>query len=142
MTPEITIRNYRSEDFEKIKELLIEGQLFHSISDAPESFNKKSKHDPESLIVAELSGQIVGFMIIIFDPWMSSIYRLVISNSCRQRGIGTLLVQEAINRLHAREAKFFCFFVNPENDTMLKFCEKNGVQLINFGPYFYFAQML
>lgn len=142
MDSQIIIRNYNINDFEQIKELLLESQLFHPVSDTITSFKKKSKTDPESLVVAELSGKIIGFMIIIFDPWMSAIYRLAVSNSYRNQGIGTSLVQEAKNRLRARGIKFFCFFVNPNNTVMLKFCEQNGVQLINFGPYFYFAEML
>jgi ribosomal protein S18 acetylase RimI-like enzyme len=61
--------------------------------------------DPESLIVAEANGRIVGSVIAGWDGWRGSIYRLAVAPDHRRQGVGAALLQAAEARLSARGAR-------------------------------------
>jgi ribosomal protein S18 acetylase RimI-like enzyme len=63
------------------------------------SLERLLDHDPESTIVAEDAGRIVGSVIAGWDGWRGSVYRLVVAPSHRRRGLGRELVEAAEARL-------------------------------------------
>lgn len=56
-------------------------------------------HDPAALVVAEDRGRIVGSVIVAWDGWRGSIYRLVVAPSHRRQGLARRLVGHAEDRL-------------------------------------------
>jgi ribosomal protein S18 acetylase RimI-like enzyme len=60
--------------------------------------------DPGALIVAEDGGELVGTVIAGWDGWRGSIYRLVVAESRRRRGLARQLLGEAERRLAAAGA--------------------------------------
>jgi ribosomal protein S18 acetylase RimI-like enzyme len=63
------------------------------------------EHEPGALIIAESSGQIVGSVIAAWDGWRGTIYRLAVAPSHRRSGLGTRLLQAAVDRISARGAR-------------------------------------
>ncbi|MGA2932217.1 MAG: GNAT family N-acetyltransferase [Acidimicrobiales bacterium] len=61
--------------------------------------------DPGALVVAELSGQVVGTVIAGWDGWRGSIYRLAVAPAHRRSGLGGRLLREAEHRLRALGAR-------------------------------------
>jgi ribosomal protein S18 acetylase RimI-like enzyme len=57
------------------------------------------ERDPGALLVAEVSGRIVGTVIAAWDGWRGSVYRIVVAPECRRDGLGRRLLDEAENRL-------------------------------------------
>lgn len=57
--------------------------------------------DPNSLLVAESAGAIVGTIIAGWDGWRGHLYRLAVDPDSRGRGIGRLLVKAAEDRLRS-----------------------------------------
>ena len=75
-----------------------------TMTDDPESVRALIGHDPESLILAEEQGEIVGTLIAGFDGWRANLYRLVVHPGARRRGVARALVAEAERRLKRRGA--------------------------------------
>jgi ribosomal protein S18 acetylase RimI-like enzyme len=57
------------------------------------------ERDPGALLVAEVSGRIVGTVIAAWDGWRGSVYRIVVAPEYRRDGLGRRLLDEAENRL-------------------------------------------
>jgi ribosomal protein S18 acetylase RimI-like enzyme len=57
------------------------------------------RRDPESLLVAQVDGQLVGALIVGWDGWRGSFYRLAVHPDWRRRGIATALVRAGEDRL-------------------------------------------
>jgi ribosomal protein S18 acetylase RimI-like enzyme len=62
-------------------------------------------HDPGALILGESSGQVVGSVIAAWDGWRGTIYRLAVAPSHRGSGLGTRLLQAAVQRISAHGAR-------------------------------------
>lgn len=71
--------------------------------------------DPESLIVAESDGVIVGTVIAGWDGWRAHLYRLAVAPSHRGQGLARLLTQHAEARLRALGAPRFDAMVLSSN---------------------------
>ena len=56
--------------------------------------------DAESLLVAEAGEEIVGSLIVGWDGWRGSFYRLAVHRQWRHRGMATALVYAGEGRLH------------------------------------------
>ena len=60
------------------------------------------ERSPGALIVAVDGDAIIGTVIVGWDGWRGSLYRLAVAPSHRRRGIATVLVNEAERHLHAQ----------------------------------------
>ncbi|MGW1607879.1 GNAT family N-acetyltransferase [Streptomyces sp. NPDC002285] len=69
-----------------------------SISDDRDGVERLVARDPESLILAELDGELVGTVIAGFDGWRCHLYRLAVHPQRRRRGIGSALLAAAEER--------------------------------------------
>jgi ribosomal protein S18 acetylase RimI-like enzyme len=63
------------------------------------SVDRLIAYDPGAVIVAEIEGRIVGSVIVGWDGWRGSIYRLAVAPSHRRQGLGSQLVGAAEGRL-------------------------------------------
>jgi len=62
-------------------------------------------HDPDSLLVAESDGEIVGALITTWDGWRGNMYRLAVAPEHRRAGVGSLLVSAGEERLRGKAAR-------------------------------------
>jgi len=62
-------------------------------------------NSPDALIVAVDEGAIVGTVIVGWDGWRGTLYRLAVAPTHRRRGIATALVDDAEQRLRRRGAR-------------------------------------
>jgi ribosomal protein S18 acetylase RimI-like enzyme len=76
-----------------------------SMPDTPAGLQALIDHMPDSLLVADLEGEIVGTVIAAWDGWRGNIYRLAVRRDCRRLGIGLRLVAAGEARLHEKGAR-------------------------------------
>ncbi|MFE0516773.1 GNAT family N-acetyltransferase [Streptomyces sp. NPDC058964] len=69
-----------------------------SISDDRDGVERLLARDPEALILAELTGVLVGTVIAGFDGWRCHLYRLAVHPERRRQGIGSALLAAAEER--------------------------------------------
>ncbi|MEU8788389.1 GNAT family N-acetyltransferase [Streptomyces sp. NPDC048643] len=69
-----------------------------SISDDREGVERLLARDPESLLLAERGGELVGAVIAGFDGWRCHLYRLAVRPDRRRLGIGSALLAAAEER--------------------------------------------
>ncbi|MFF8482235.1 GNAT family N-acetyltransferase [Streptomyces antibioticus] len=69
-----------------------------SISDDRAGVERLVARDPESLLLAELDGELAGTVIAGFDGWRCHLYRLAVHPERRRRGIGSALLAAAEER--------------------------------------------
>lgn len=117
-------------DFDTVKELWENAgpgiQL--RISDEPEEIRKKTSRDPDLFLVAEIDGKMVGTVIGGFDGRRGMIYHLAVTQDVRERGIGTLLMNEVEFRLKAKGCVRCYLLVTNENTVAMEFYRKRGWQ--------------
>lgn len=93
------IRPARSEDIDEVLALWLDAGAEPTHTDTAASVGLLLRHDPGSLLVAELDGRLVGTVISGWDGWRGSIYRLVVHPRHRRQGLARQLLSEAENRL-------------------------------------------
>jgi ribosomal protein S18 acetylase RimI-like enzyme len=95
----VLIRSARAEDIEEVLALWSNADAEPTHTDNPASLGLLLGHDPESVLVAEVEGRVVGTVIAGWDGWRGSIYRLVVHPRHRRQGLGRQLLTEAESRL-------------------------------------------
>lgn len=114
----VAIRRGRRQDVEALLEFWVEaGENHGRPADRAVLVETLLSRDPDSLIVAESGGSIVGTVIAGWDGWRAHLYRLAVAPSHRGRGIARLLVQHAEARLRGLGAIRFDAMVLTSNAT-------------------------
>lgn len=99
---ESAIRQATVADVRPTLELWREADAEPIHTDDEGSLRKLIAHDPESLLLANYGGRVVGSVIAAWDGWRGSIYHLVVAPDLRRQGLGCQLLIAAESRL--REA--------------------------------------
>jgi len=84
---------------------------------------------PESLLVAEIDGVVVGAVIAGFDGVRGWIYHLAVSPEHRRRGIATGLMRGAEAALRARGCSKINLQVRASNQSVVAFYLALGYQI-------------
>lgn len=69
------------------------------VSDTREGLAGLLATAPEGLLVAESEGIMIGTLIVGWDGWRGSFYRLAVAPERRRRGVATALLREGERRL-------------------------------------------
>jgi ribosomal-protein-alanine N-acetyltransferase len=114
------LRKFKIEDIHKI--LDIEEQAFPKTSYSKETFLSYAKSFPDSFIVAETDGDIVGY--IIFDG-SGHIYSTVVKPSSRRKGFGRILFLHALKSVKQR----LWLEVRSKNSGAIAFYKRMGMKI-------------
>ena len=122
-----TIRNYRTEDYEAVKQILQAGNLFWEVSDTKEALERKISEHPDSIIVAEVSGAVVGMQMINYD-FMPLLFRGAVHPDHRGKGIITALIEEAEKRVKAKGYNNVNMLVLASNKELQEAFQRKGYE--------------
>ncbi len=119
------IRAYSSADYEAVKALIMEGNLYFEEQDSAEKLEMKISHDPESILVAEVDSQVVGTVFIVEDGgWVAFVFRLVVSKTHRGKGIATALLDKATEIIRERGHNDVTVLVDEDDEELQQFYAK------------------
>jgi GNAT superfamily N-acetyltransferase len=98
----LIIRPCRLDECEQVLDLWRKAEAIPRPTDTLPELERMVREHPETLLVGEERGRIVGSVIAGWDGWRGGIYRLAMLPECRRRGVAQALVAEAERRLDAR----------------------------------------
>jgi ribosomal protein S18 acetylase RimI-like enzyme len=78
-------------------------------------------------VLAEIESVVVGSVIVGFDGWRGSMYRLAVAPDRRRLGIGSELVREGERRLRERGAKRVSVIVVDDDHAAMAFWSATGL---------------
>ena len=143
----ITIRNAEKEDVRQIAEICVEDwkKAYRGIidSDFLDSMSVDQRYGIEikryqDFIVAADADTILGYAWLqVTDDETADceIVALYVRYSCRKKGIGKLLLQEAVRRFRKLGRKRMIIWCLKENDESRGFYEKNGGKEFQTGSH-------
>lgn len=120
------IRPARSEDIEEVLALWSVAEAEPTRTDDATSLELLLRHDPSSLLVAEVDGRPVGTVVSGWDGWRGSIYRLAVHPEYRRQGLARRLLSEAESRLTKLGAKRMQAIVVASDHRAVGFWEASG----------------
>lgn len=122
----LSIRFYNEEDYDWLKETLLEWNLFDKVWETKLNLKNKIKRDEKSIIIAEDNNKVV-WCIFIMEDWRNAfIRRLAVRKNYREKGIGQKLIQKAEQIIKSRWLKEIWWFVDSGNTKLQKWYEKQN----------------
>jgi ribosomal-protein-alanine acetyltransferase len=122
------IRKFETGDIDKILE--IERQAFPKTAYPEDLFTEYAKDDPDSFLVIEESGDIVGY--IIFDM-KGHIHSMAVERIHRRKGFGKMLFQHALKCANTQ----LRLEVRAGNRDAVAFYRKLGMKVVGKIPDYY-----
>jgi len=114
-----SIRPYRDDDYDSVVALLKLTNLFISELDTRDIYLQKMKDDPETMLVAENGDDIVGFVLVSYDIWVTTIRHLC-SHPQKGKGAGFYLGREMIKMARNRGCKMVCSYTETSNKRSIR----------------------
>lgn len=128
MENQISVRNYSPPDYERVKQLYIDGDLYYEPFDSFERLQEKISRDPNSILLALESDKVVGTVSLMEDGRMAFIFRLAVDPEYRNKGIGKALMEEAEKELFKRGYPEINILVEEENMGLQEYYERQGYE--------------
>jgi ribosomal protein S18 acetylase RimI-like enzyme len=117
----LIVRPCRLDECAQVLELWRRAEAIPRPTDTLPEVERVVREHPETLLVGEEAGRLVGSVIAGWDGWRGGIYRLAVLPECRRRGVARALVAEAERRLVARGARRLSAMVAREEPQAVAF---------------------
>lgn len=114
---DLIIRPLRAPDYERVHALWMEihGFGIRSVDDSREGVERFIRRNPDTSMVAEVDGEIVGAILCGHDGRRGCLYHVCVKESFRKHGIGQKLVLaclEALKREQINKVNLIAFQKN------------------------------
>ena len=122
------VRKMNIDDYEQVKKLWlsIEGFCIRSIDDSYEGVARFLDRNPNTSIVAECDGQLVGAILCGHDGRRGCFYHVCVHNDYRLRGIGKAMVVMAMDALREEKINKVSLIAFTKNDIGNAFWKQIG----------------
>ena len=123
-----TLRVMQIEDYENVYNLwmTIDGFGIRTIDDSKEGVARFLKRNPDTSVVAEADGKIVGAILCGHDGRRGCLYHVCVHKDYRQHGIGNAMVVFCMKALQAEEINKVSLIAFQSNEIGNKFWRKVG----------------
>ena len=127
---DIIIRTMTIDDYDRVAALWagIKGFGIRSIDDSREGIERFLRRNPNTSVVAEMDGKLVGSILCGQDGRQGCLYHVCVDASYRQHGIGRKLVAKAIEALKAEQINKVYLIAFTRNEGGNAFWKKVGWQ--------------
>ena len=124
----VDVRLMTIDDYDKVYALWLScaGMGLNNLDDSREGIEKYFARNPETCFVAEEDGSIAGVIIAGNDGRRGYIYHTAVNPDYRRRGIGSELVDKALNALKSLGINKVALVVFSRNENGNAFWEKVG----------------
>ncbi len=118
----------KKEDYEGVHALWlsIKGFSIRSIDDSREGVEKFLKRNPDTSIVAEENGEIIGAILCGHDGRRATFYHVCVREDKRKQGIGKAMVVMAMNALKKEKINKVALIAFTKNDVGNAFWKSIG----------------
>jgi ribosomal protein S18 acetylase RimI-like enzyme len=131
------IRTYKLEDHPQVIANLKEAELFDEVWDSEDNLKSMIEKDPESILVAEEKGLVIGNIFIIpYGSKIQYLFRLAVKKEFRKQGIATELLNKALDIAKKRNIEEIGLYVDSGNLDLQDFYKKRGYKT-SLKTYFY-----
>ncbi len=137
MQDEITIRPLSPADSELTELVKIENASFATDAYQIEDFRQVYLKCSELAIVAEIKGQIAGYMMTRRLPDRGNIFSVAVAPAYRRRDVGGALFRYTVNRLNEWGIARVELEVRKTNETGTLFWTRMGFLPVSIIPNFY-----
>jgi ribosomal protein S18 acetylase RimI-like enzyme len=124
----LQIRYASEADFPSILALWVTAEAEETVTDDEEALRDLLRHAPQSLLIAELDDWVVGTLIVGWDGWRGSFYRLAVHPDWRRRAIGRQLVARGESQLDRRGARRIALFAVGSDPRAVPFWKAMGYE--------------
>lgn len=125
------IRNMTIDDYDSVNSLWhrIKGFVIRSIDDSREGVERFIKRNPNTCVVAEEDGRIVGSILCGHDGRKGCMYHVCVDPDYRLKGIGKSMVAFALDKLKEEQINDVSIVAFTKNDVGNQFWRKLGWEM-------------
>jgi ribosomal protein S18 acetylase RimI-like enzyme len=123
------LRTGRVDDVEAVLHLWRRAEASPSSTESAADVRGLLARDPEALIVAEVGGEVVGTLIVGWDGWRATFYRLAVDPAHRRQGLAGELVRTGEERLRALGARRLNAIAESHKPAAMGFWASAGYEL-------------
>ena len=123
-----TIRTMTIEDYEGVYALWmsIKGFAIRSIDDSKEGVARFLLRNPDTSVIAEEDGRIIGAILCGHDGRRGCLYHVCVRQECRMRGVGKAMVVFCMEKLKAEQISKVSLIAFTANDVGNAFWRRIG----------------
>ena len=123
------LRTGRVDDVEAVLDLWRRAEASPSSTESAEDVRGLMARDPEALILAEAGGEIVGSLVVGWDGWRATFYRLAVDPAHRRHGLATALVRAGETHFRALGAHRLNAIAESHKPAAMAFWASAGYEL-------------
>ncbi|MDH5402068.1 MAG: GNAT family N-acetyltransferase [Candidatus Heimdallarchaeota archaeon] len=119
-------KEYSTENYPEVINLWLKAGLSLSMSDTKEELEKVVLQKENKFIILEENEKIIGTIIAAFDGRRGYIHHLAVDPVHQNKGIGSLIMEHAINYFKENNVVKVHLFIDLKNSKVEKFYDKQG----------------
>ena len=123
------------EDLDQV--LKIDNSLFELDKYSIQTFKDAIENDTQKLIVASADNNVVGYILFSYIMDEAELLKIGVTTQYQRLGVGKLLHDSMLQNLKEQSVKNIFLEVRIDNNSAIKFYEKNGYEKVTIREKYY-----